>query len=68
MIHLVNQIKMYYNILEIEWSNMRRKLEHDRALDQLIVDLGTGKEYCLWLSAQSGLHGIAPKIIEKKLN
>ena len=60
--------------LEIEWSNMRWKPEHDKALDQLIVDLGTGKEYChtkrlhLWLSTQSGLHGISPKIIEKKLN
>ena len=53
---------------------MRWKPEHDKALDQLIVDLGTGKEYChtkrlhFWLSTQSGLHGIAPKIIEKKLN
>ena len=25
---------------------MHWKPEHDRALDHLIVDLGTGKEYC----------------------
>ncbi len=60
--------------LEIEWSNMRWTAEHDNALDQLIIDLGTGKEYChtkrlhYWLSTQPGLSGIAPKIIEKKLN
>ncbi len=60
--------------LEIEWSNMRWTAEHDIALDQLIIDLGTGKEYChtkrlhYWLSTQPGLNGIAPKIIEKKLN
>ncbi len=60
--------------LEIEWSNMRWTTEHGNALDQLIIDLGTGKEYChtkrlhYWLSTQPGLSGIAPKIIEKKLN
>ena len=53
---------------------MRWTAEHDNALDQLIIDLGTGKEYChtkrlhYWLSTQPSLSGIAPKIIEKKLN
>lgn len=60
--------------LEIEWNNMRWTPEHDKALDQLIVDLGTGEKYChtkrlhYWLSTQPGLNGIAPKLIEKKLN
>ncbi len=60
--------------LEVDWSKMQWQSKHDTALDRLIVDLATGSKHChtkhlpYWLSTQPEMDGIAPKLIEKKLN
>ena len=60
--------------IEREFNTDHPLIKYARSVDQLIVDLGTGKEYChtkrlhYWLSTQPGLNGVSAKIIEKKLN